>query len=193
MLERMFNRRCQGYRKVGYTLWLPAGAIPSWPSAVMLPAAPLWKRDYAATVKRLVRDGVDTEHGSLFLQAEQPPAAEAEGTHSSTQAFLFRRLETLEGTKGRFRLNQSIVFDGTSKLEVDLLCSGASLAIELDDPHHLGDVEAYRRDRCKDQLLHENGYLVLRFLTEDVGKDLQRVLDAILRALARKGGGGPLE
>jgi hypothetical protein len=30
----------------------------------------------------------------------------------------------------------------------------------------------YRRDRRKDQLLQENGYLVLRFLAEDVGKEL---------------------
>ena len=43
--------------------------------------------------------------------------------------------------------------------------------------------DAYRRDRRKDQLLQENGYFVLRFLAEDVVKDLDRVLDAILRAL----------
>jgi very-short-patch-repair endonuclease len=34
--------------------------------------------------------------------------------------------------------------------------------------------------------LQENGYLVLRFLAEDVSKDLDRVLNAILRAVARK-------
>lgn len=28
----------------------------------------------------------------------------------------------------------------------------------------------YRRDRRKDQLLQENGYFVLRFLAEDVGR-----------------------
>ena len=43
---------------------------------------------------------------------------------------------------------------------------------------------AYRRDRRKDQLLQENGYLVLRFLAEDVGRELDLVLDAILRALS---------
>ncbi len=31
------------------------------------------------------------------------------------------------------------------------------------------------------QLLQENGYLLLRFLVEDVGKELDVVLDAILR------------
>ena len=38
-------------------------------------------------------------------------------------------------------------------------------------------------------LLQENGYFVLRFLAEDVGKHLDHVLDAILRALVRRNGG----
>jgi hypothetical protein len=54
------------------------------------------------------------------------------------------------------------------------------------DRGHLDDGEAYRRDRRKDLLLQENGYLVLRFLAEDVGKRLDAVLDAILRALAHR-------
>jgi very-short-patch-repair endonuclease len=44
-------------------------------------------------------------------------------------------------------------------------------------------VEAYRRDRRKDQLLQENSYFVLRFLAEDVGKKIDFVLDAIERAV----------
>ena len=32
----------------------------------------------------------------------------------------------------------------------------------------------------------ENGYLVLRFLAEDVAKDLDTVLDAILRSMTRR-------
>jgi very-short-patch-repair endonuclease len=35
-------------------------------------------------------------------------------------------------------------------------------------------------------LLQENGYFVLRFLAEDVGKELDATLDAILRVLARR-------
>jgi very-short-patch-repair endonuclease len=50
---------------------------------------------------------------------------------------------------------------------------------------HLGDAEAYRRDRHKDRLLQEHGYTVLRFLAEDLAKDLDTVLGAILRALTR--------
>ena len=36
------------------------------------------------------------------------------------------------------------------------------------------------------RFLQENGYFVLRFLVEDVGKELDAVLDAILRVLARR-------
>jgi superfamily II DNA or RNA helicase len=48
MLARMFDRRCRGYEAVGYTILLPASAIPGWPADVPLPADPFWKRDYAA-------------------------------------------------------------------------------------------------------------------------------------------------
>ncbi len=71
-------------------------------------------------------------------------------------------------------------------MEVDLLCEDLRIAIELDGGQHVDDAEAYRRDRRKDLLLQENGYFVLRFLAEDVGKRLDAVLDAILRALAHQ-------
>lgn len=106
-----------------------------------------------------------------------PPDAEGVArARSATEAFLYRRLETLAETKGRFGLNVAlpIAFDGASRLEVDLLCADCRVAVELDGAQHLGDAIAYRRDRRKDQLLQENGYLVLRFLAEDVGKGFGR-------------------
>ena len=191
MLSRMFDRRCRGYEAVGYTILLPASAIPGWPSDVVLPSDPVWKRDYSGSVRRLVRDGVDTPLASLFVHAARAFPEDADGVdlaRSATEAFLFRRLETLPDTKGRFRLNVAlpIPFDGQSRLEVDLLCADARVAIELDGAQHLADPVAYRRDRRKDQLLQENDYFVLRFLAEDVGKELDLVLDAVLRALSRR-------
>ncbi|MDP6721804.1 MAG: DUF559 domain-containing protein, partial [Pirellulaceae bacterium] len=58
------------------------------------------------------------------------------------------------------------------------------LAIELDGQQHLASEDAYRRDRRKDMLLQENGYFVLRFLVTDLGRNLDAVLDTILRALS---------
>lgn len=124
MLSRMFDRRCRGYEAVGYTILLPASAIPGWPADVVLPSDPVWKRDYSGSVRRLVRDGVDTPLANLFVHAARTVPSDAEG--------------------------------------------------------------AYRRDRRKDQLLQENGYLVLRFLAEDVGRELDLVLDAVLRALSHR-------
>jgi hypothetical protein len=191
MLARMFDRRCRGYEAVGYTILLPASAIPGWPADVVLPSDPVWKRDYAGSVRRLVRDGVDTPLASLFVHAARavPPDAEGAGrARSATEAFLFRRLDTLPETTGRFQVNITlpIAFDGFGTLEVDLLCAEARIAVELDGAQHLADPVAYRRDRRKDQLLQENGYLVLRFLAEDVGKDLDLVLDSILRSLSHR-------
>lgn len=190
MLARMFDRRCRGYEALGYTILLPASAIPGWPIDVVLPTDPAWKRDYSGSVRRLIRDGVDKPLASLFVHASRTISGDAEGpdrARSATEAFLFRRLETLPDTKGRFRLNEKlpIAFDPTGSLEVDLLCPEARLVLELDGSQHLADPEAYRRDRRKDQLLQEDGYFILRFLAEDVGKELDRVLDTILRVLSR--------
>jgi very-short-patch-repair endonuclease len=190
MLSRMFDRRCRGYEAVGYSIVLPAGAIAGWPADVPLPIDPAWKRDYAASVRRLVRDGVESPLATLFVDAARLLPQDAEGAdraRSATEAFLYRRLQTLSATAERFRLNVRlpIPFDGASGMEVDLLCDKPRLAIELDGPQHLGDPVAYRRDRRKDQLLQENGYLVLRFLAEDIVKDLDAALDAILRVLSR--------
>lgn len=191
MLARMFDRRCRGYEAIGYTLLLPASAIPGWPADVPLPSQPLWKRDYAASVRRLVRDGVDLPLATLFVHVAQPvpPGAEgAERARSATERFLFQRLQTLPQTRNRFRLNADlpIAFDSLGRLEVDLLCADARVAVELDGAQHLADPIAYRRDRRKDQVLQENGYLVLRFLAEDVGKELDLVLDSILRAISHR-------
>ena len=191
MLARMFDRRCRGYEAVGYTIVLPASAVPGWPTDVPLPADPHWKSDYAASVRRLVRDGVDAPLGNLFVQAARPVPSRTDSTNrarSASEAFLYRRLETLPETKGQFQLNVDlpIPFDGWGRMEVDLLCEDGRIAVELDGAQHLDDATAYRRDRRKDMLLQENGYFVLRFLAEDLAKDLDGVLESILRSLARR-------
>jgi very-short-patch-repair endonuclease len=203
MFANMFDRRCRGYESLGYTVLLPASALPGWPVEVPLPIEPEWKQNYAASVRRLIRDGVDAPLANLFVHAsKQPfvagatkgcrdPAPDAEGAaraRSASEAFLYRRLETLAETTGQFRLNTElpIPFDNRGLMEVDFLCREARVVIELDGAQHLADADAYRRDRRKDALLQQHGYFVLRFLAEDAGKQLDHVLDAILAALAHR-------
>ena len=170
---------------------VPASAFPGWPTDVQLPADPIWKRDYAASVRRLVRDGVDAPLAHLFVEAARPlpqNVDDANRARSASEAFLYRRLETLPETRGRFQINVDlpIAFDGWGRMEVDLLCADSHVVVEVDGGHHLADAIAYRRDRRKDHLLQESGYVVLRFLAEDVGKELDLVLDTILRALSAR-------
>jgi very-short-patch-repair endonuclease len=184
----MFDRRCQGYEAVGYAVLLPGSAVPGWPAEVPLPVDPVWKNDYAASIRRLVRDGVDEPLAKLFVHAARNIEPEAEGlqrARSASEAFLFRRLETLEETTGRFRLNAElpVPFDGWGKMEVDLLDEETRLVIELDGGQHFSSEDAYRRDRRKDALLQEHDYFVLRFLVQDIGAKLDHVLDTIHRAM----------
>jgi superfamily II DNA or RNA helicase len=184
MLSRMFDKRCAGYEAVGYTILLPASALPGWPAEVPLPIDPAWKQDYAASVRRLIHDGVDAPLGNRFVTATRPNS-DRERARSASEAFLFQRLESLAETTGLFVLNSKlpIPFDGWSEMEIDLFCAGLRLAIEIDGPQHLSDPVVYRRDRRKDALLQESGCHVLRFLAEDLGKNLDATLDAILRAV----------
>ncbi len=71
-------------------------------------------------------------------------------------------------------------------MEVDFLTRNERIIIELDRAQHLNDTEAYRRDRRKDELLQRNGFYVLRFLTEDIGKHPSEVLDTILAAMVHR-------
>jgi very-short-patch-repair endonuclease len=191
MFANMFDRRCRGYESLGYTVLLPASALPGWPVEVPLPIEPEWKQNYAASVRRLIRDGVDVPLANLFVHAARSPSPDSEGVgraRSASEAFLYRRLQTLAETSGRFRLNTElpIPFDNRGVMEVDFLCAKARLVIELDGAQHLADADAYRRDRRKDALLQQHGYFILRFLVEDAGKQLDYVLDSILAALTHR-------
>jgi very-short-patch-repair endonuclease len=191
MLSRMFDRRCHSYEAIGYRVLLPGSAVPGWPVDVQLPVDPQWKTDYAATVRRLIRDGIDVPLAQLFVHVARDFDANAEGAaraRSATEAFFYRRLQSHPETKNRFELNVKlpIPFDGWGNMEVDFLDAKTRIVIELDGGQHFANADAYRRDRRKDAYLQEHGYFVLRFLVQDVGKRLDDVLDAILRVLAMR-------
>ena len=126
-----------------------------------------------------------------FVHAARPLVADAEGAdraRSASETFIFRCFETLPELRGRFRLNAllPIPFDDRGQMEIDLLCEAAKVVIEIDGLQHLGDAVAYRRDRRKDALLQAQGYFVLRFLADDLGKHLDMVLDTVLRTLVSR-------
>ena len=185
MLERMFDKRCAGYEAVGYSILMPASAVPGWPQAVPLPVDPKWKKDYAVSVKRLILDGVEGSLAQLFVHASTT-THDVNRARSASEAFLYKRLQTLDKTRNRFQLNVElpIPFNQRSAMEVDFLCEPAKLVIELDGAQHLQDESAWRSDRQKDLLLQRHGYLVMRFLTTDIAKELAAILDSIVATLA---------
>ena len=198
MLERMFERRCAGYEAVGYTILLPASALPGWPAEVPLPVDPQWKETYTASVRRLIRDGVDIPLARLFVDAATafPDGLIGDArARSASEAFLFQRFESLPDLAGRFQLNAHlpIPFDDLGRMEVDFLCAAQRLIVEVDGGQHLGDADAWRRDRRKDAALQAHGYYVLRFLAADLAARMDFVLDTVratLAGLERKGAGG---
>lgn len=189
MLARMFDRRCEAYGDIGYTIRMPISAIPGWPHDVTVPVDSAWNETYAESVRRLCSDGADTTLAELFVRAAwtRPPDGIAERlrARSAAEAFLFQRLNTLPATCGKFRLNATlpIPFHGAPSIEVDFLCRENRLVIELDGAQHLTE-DAYRRDREKDIALQRHGWLVLRFLAADASARLGEVLDAILVSIS---------
>jgi len=190
LLSRMFDRRCRGYEAVGYTLLVPASALPGWPQSVPLPVDPPWKQQFAASVQRLIADGVDETLAHLFVDATKGGGGDQVGSggnraRSASEAFFFHRLQTLPETKDHFLMNVQlpIPFNQSSGMEVDFLYPDLRLVIEIDGDQHLSDVAAYRSDRRKDVLLQENGYFVLRFLARDLGENLAEILDRVVRSM----------
>jgi superfamily II DNA or RNA helicase len=121
-----------------------------------------WRGTVAQYVGRLHRLHAGKREVRVYDYSDLnvPMLENAEGearARSASEAFLFRRLQTLPATAGRFRLNVElpISFDSAGKMEVDLLCAEIRLVVELDGAQHLCDPEAYWRDRRKDALLQQ--------------------------------------
>jgi len=144
-----------------------------------------------ATCRRLADDGASdaliekcAEAVVACERAQDGPEAAAKA-RSAAEAFLLARLESLPETAGLFELNELIAADWGlhGQVEVDLLCRCRRLAVEVDGYYHFCDPEGYRRDRRKDLLLQQHGFLVLRFLADDVVARLEKILDTILASL----------
>jgi len=189
LFARMFNRRCAGYKSIGYDVRMPVSTASGLPSNVSLLRERKLDEAYSESVRRLLREGVSAEEIDLFASAAESIKEESdELARSSVERFLFKHLDAMPQTKGVFELNGrlDIPFGTNRDMEVDLLSRSCRLAVEIDGWRHFGDREAYRRDRRKDELLQANGYFVLRFLAEDVISRLGDVFARIVRRLNHK-------
>jgi hypothetical protein len=145
----------------------------------------------ASAVSALITSGADRvllDAAAEAVRAQMPPpttTVEEDRARSACEQFLFEFLESLPETAGRFELNAGLDFDfGPRRAEVDLLCRSPRIAIELDGYFHFLAPDGYRRDRTKDWELQRRGYVVLRFLAQDVIPNLETIRDRILAALA---------
>ncbi len=104
---------------------------------------------------------------------------------SAAERLLYEQLQLSPKTTGLFTLNEriDIIFGNGTKMEVDLICKKLNLVIEIDGYYHFQNQEAYRRDRRKDFLLQHHGYLILRFLADDVLIYLDNIMNTILEVI----------
>lgn len=136
-----------------------------------------------------VNDAAEVLDRALAVVSAGTEGDEDDGARSAAERFLFAMLEAMPGTAGSFALNAPLpgnVRFGPAPAEVDLLALGPRVAVEVDGYHHFTDAERYRRDRRKDALLQEQGFLVLRFLADDVVPRLETIIDAVRTAVARR-------
>lgn len=163
------------------------GNIRQWLSTHGLDDEQLQPLLHLAETHGTTPDVLDTAL-TLLNQAYQPETAEAaEVYRSQAEWFLFQYLEARPTTMGRFQVNVRLDIDfGGRPMEVDFLDTAAKIVIELDGHYHFQSLDNYRRDRRKDRLLQQQGFLVLRFLSEDVVSDLEDILDAVDQALTTR-------
>jgi len=108
-----------------------------------------------------------------------------ERARSRQEALLFAALEAHPRTRGRFMLNAMAATPDPAmpELEVDFTCAGLKIALEVDGYHHFQAPERYRRDRQRDVALQQAGYVVERFLAEDVAPRLEWIMNRVIRLM----------
>lgn len=111
------------------------------------------------------------------------PGAVAEGlkrARSGPERFLFEQLCYHPSTAGLFTLNEVVdLGEEGGPREVDLLCRELRLAVEIDGFFHFRAPDGFRRDQRKSLALQRAGYLVVRYLAEDVVGRVEEILDEL--------------
>lgn len=127
------------------------------------------------------------ETATLLTEPDCKPETEEEDKKYRSQAerLLYDFLESRATTAGRFQLNERLDFNfGSQPIEVDLVDCQSKLAIEIDGYYHFKSLENYRRDRRKDYELQRHGYIILRFLAQDIVSELEEIFQRVEKVLA---------
>lgn len=171
-----------------------ASEAPGEPIAIVIgrEAFARWRGGRDDRLAAFVAEGVIELAGELGDDhAGAPPARApvhapltAARARSLAELALYDALEATPATAGRFALNEPLSFHfGGRAAEADLLSRADDLVLEVDGYHHFTDAAHYRRDRRKDLLLQAHGYVVLRFLAEDILADAPAAVRAVVELL----------
>jgi very-short-patch-repair endonuclease len=171
-------------------------AAPAMTLTVAVPPeieAAYWDAAPESRARALLREGLIVSQverawprPSLEIRAEAQPVL-SDGARSEAERFLFHALEQRSETKGRFVLNGVVPLPlAQGHAEVDLLAAELRIAIELDGYFHFQSDDTYRRDRRKDLALQRAGFVVLRFLAEDVVSRLEEIWENIRTVVAER-------
>jgi hypothetical protein len=137
-------------------------------------------------VLALENEGVNEHVVDAFIAASTiDPVVEPNTFDSLAEEFLSMLLEGDPRTAGLFKSQgqPGFLMNNNQPATVDFLCPSLGIAVEVDGPHHFQQ-DQFRRDRRKDRELQKAGYLILRFLAEDVTARFEEVRTQIQAAVA---------
>jgi len=138
-----------------------------------------------AARRDLIAQGASTATIREFdaIALARPDSMNARSQYESLLfGILSGRLETI----GLFRLNERLGFKFRKRFtEVDICSRVLGLAIEIDGEYHRNPKNR-QRDREKDALLREHGYVVLRFDTDELTANLNSVVSSISKVVRER-------
>ena len=165
-------------------------AVPGWPAEMPLPIDPEWKREYPPALPAGSRRR-DAPLADLLCTSPSrwpriPRASRGRGARS--EAFLYRRLQTLPATANRFRLNAELPDPFRYPRS-----NGSGFALRANPPGHRarrrtasGRRRSLRRDPRRTPPSSNMGISCSDSSPKTSDKHLDDVLDAIQRTLAHQ-------
>jgi very-short-patch-repair endonuclease len=145
-------------------------------------------RQSGSRVHAMMQEGrLDLDRQPTRPEGSGPDAQELERARSKPERFLYEQLCYRPSTAGLFALNATVdLEDGNGLREVDLLCRELRLAVEIDGFFHFRAPDGFRRDQRKNVALQRAGYLVVRYLADDVVSRLEEILDELDTLIAAR-------